>query len=296
MSQIALTLDAAPAAPIVPEAIRSALEDGAVVALSVSGGKDSQAMALAVLALLRAEELPNRVVAVHADLGRAEWFDTPAQVEAQAAGWGVHLEVVRRTNGDLLDRIRERAETVGHDRPFWPSAASRYCTSDLKRGPIDRYLRTLGPLVISVEGVRAQESHARAKKPCWEPRNQITNSRRTALTWRPIHHWTEAQVWTSLGSSLDDLERRRALHRLGMEAEAMEGWASHPAYVRGNERLSCSICILANRADMENGARHNPAYLQALVELEEEYGWTFTSTTSVVELAKAVARDEARVA
>lgn len=259
-----------PATITIPEAIQDALDRGAVVALSMSGGKDSQAMAKGVISWLRDHGYTNRVVAVHADLGRAEWHQTHDVVHAQADELGLDLQVVQRTKGDLLQRIQERAEQVGAERPFWPSASSRYCTSDLKRDPIDKLLRTLGPLVISVEGVRAEESRNRAAKPCWEPRKRITTQSREAMTWRPIHHWTEQDVWAYLGGR--------------------HGPNVHPAYALGNERLSCSLCVLASQDDLERGARHNPEYLQELVALEERYGWTFTSTTSVVELAQRVAR------
>ncbi|KKK54840.1 hypothetical protein LCGC14_3080660, partial [marine sediment metagenome] len=139
----------------VPTEIQDAIDRGAVIALSMSGGKDSQATASAVLRYLEDNRLDNRVVAVHADLGRAEWFDTDETLRDQVEEFSLELTIVQREKGDLLQRIQERAEKVGAEKVFWPSSAARYCTSDLKRGPIDKFLRTLGPLVISVEGLRA---------------------------------------------------------------------------------------------------------------------------------------------
>lgn len=281
-----------PTSIAIPEEIQTAIDNGAVIALSMSGGKDSQAMASSVTRYLKENDLPNRVLAIHADLGRAEWFDTDETLHRQIEELGLELHIVQRDKGDLLQRIQERAEKVGDEKVFWPSSAARYCTSDLKRGPIDKFLRKLGPLVISVEGIRAEESTTRAKKPCWEVRKQITNSKRDALTWRPIHFWMIEAVWTELGTSDQELEVRRAAFIAGDEASAFDGWPAHNAYVRGNERLSCSLCVLASKADLENGARHNPEYLAELVVLEERYGWTFRPGYSLVELAKRL-QDEA---
>jgi 3'-phosphoadenosine 5'-phosphosulfate sulfotransferase (PAPS reductase)/FAD synthetase len=250
----------------VPTSIRSALDRGAVVALSVSGGKDSQAMAGAVLDYMRSEGLTNNVIAVHADLGRAEWWQTPVLVEKQAAAWGIPLHVVTRADGaDLLEHMDNRGRKLeGSGTPFWPSSKNRYCTSDLKRDPIDKLLRTLGPLVISVEGIRAEESAGRKKKPCWEVRSRIDCASREALTWRPIHAWTEVDVWEALGGR--------------------HGPLVHPAYAEGNARLSCSICIFQSSGDMLRGALHNPEFFGALVEMEELYGATYTQKVSLVDM------------
>jgi 3'-phosphoadenosine 5'-phosphosulfate sulfotransferase (PAPS reductase)/FAD synthetase len=251
----------------IPAEVGQALRDGATLVVSISGGKDSQAMLQALVAEHGARsEWTGPIVAVHADLGRAEWHQTPAIVEAQAAAAGVELHVVQRAKGDLLQRLEAREEQVrGQDKPFWPSSAARYCTSDLKRDPIDKFLRTFDHVVCAV-GIRRQESTGRASKPCWETRKRIVTQSRRALTWHPIIEWSEAEIWEALGGRHGDLV--------------------HPAYALGNDRLSCSLCVLASRADLERGAKHNPEYHQALIQLERRSGFTFTATLSVEELGK----------
>lgn len=240
----------------VPTEVRAALDSGATVALSVSGGKDSQAMACAVLAYMAEEGLDNPVVAVHADLGRAEWTQTPGVVRRQAAAWGVPLRVVMRGDGaDLLDRIQHRASQVAPGVPWSPGAKARYCTSDLKREPINKLLRRLGSVVISVEGIRAEESPNRRKMPCCEERTKIATNSRHALTWRPILDWSESDVWEAIGGR--------------------EGPNVHPAYALGNERLSCSTCIYASRQDLINGRRNNPTFFDELVQIENKTGMAF---------------------
>lgn len=281
----------------IPPQIRQALDDGAALAISLSGGKDSQAMATALVDYLKTEGLSNEAFAIHADLGRMEWsgeFATDVQVEQQAAALGLPLVVVTRADGrDLVDHMqarRDRLEEQGRDAPFWPSAAARYCTSDMKRDPINKHLRTYSH-IISAEGIRADESNARSKKPCWQERKQITTQTREAHTWYPILEWTTDDVWQALGTSAGWLEARQELHAAGDEQAALYGWPAHPAYVLGNERLSCALCILGSKSDVLNGARHNPDLFALLVEMERDSGYTFTQTISLVDLATQLEKE-----
>lgn len=259
----------------VPTEIHNALERGAALAISISGGKDGQAMLNALMGFWYTHDFPGEVFVIHADLGVMEWPQTSGHVRKLARQAGIPLAVVRRPQGDLLDRWQERMEKLkGTGKPFWSSAANRYCTSDLKRGPINKHLRQY-PLVISAEGIRAQESKTRAKKPVWEVRSAITTKSREAYTWNPIHHWTLEDVWKACGTSSDDLKRRQQLYREGHIHEALFGWPCHPAYVYGNQRLSCSLCVLASPNDLANGAKHNPEIFQTLVKMETESGCSF---------------------
>jgi predicted phosphoadenosine phosphosulfate sulfurtransferase len=61
-----------------PDAL-TLLRDGAALVLSVSGGKDSDAMTHHLLDLRQSEGWTGDVMMVHADLGsRVEWHQTPA--------------------------------------------------------------------------------------------------------------------------------------------------------------------------------------------------------------------------
>ncbi len=297
----------------IPEPIQTALADGATLAISISGGKDSQAMLYALVAEHRRRQWPGPVFAVHAHLGRMEWPQTLAHCETICAEMKIPLLVVKRPQGDLLQEMQDRMEKLrGQNKPHWPSSAARYCTADQKRAQIDRVLRAAPfpdsknryctshhktnqidkvlrthQVIISAEGLRAAESLARAKRPVWEHRQQICTRQRTAYTWRPLLHWSEDDVWAQMGTSRVDLERCQELYRLGRHAEAFDGWRAHPAYVMGNHRLSCAICVLASRSDIANGARHNPALYQALVQMELESGFSFRQDLRLADLALA---------
>ena len=90
---------------------------GALLAVSTSGGKDSQAMTI----LLSRSVPRDRLVAVHSPLGEAEWSSTVEYIEA-ALPDGVPLILAPVSSyKSLLDRIEER------DR--FPSPSVKWCTS-----------------------------------------------------------------------------------------------------------------------------------------------------------------------
>lgn len=266
----------------IPQEVRAVLEMGGTIALSTSGGKDSQAMINATVEALAPWHA--QLIAIHADLGRAEWSETAAHVAHIAQAVSLPLVVVQRPKGDLVTRFEERRDTLaGTGKPFWPSSAARYCTSDLKRGPIDTYLRQY-TAVVSAEGVRGAESSSRAKKAVVERREQICTQSRIAYNWRPIHHFSTEDVWSACGTSSADLARRQRLYQAGHQAEALHDWPAHPAYVYGNERLSCALCILGSKNDLRNGARHNPALYQQYVQMEQATGFSFRADFALGDL------------
>lgn len=294
-----------------PAVIRNAIEAGAVIAHSVSGGKDSQALVKAV-----AGKYTDKEFAIHMDLGKAEWPQTPGHVERLTQDSGLPLTVVSRPQGDLVDQIQARMQKLeGTGKPFWPSSANRYCTADQKRGQADKVYRQHN-LIISAEGIRGDESPKRKKDPVVSIREQITGvalrdmsperalaawlkypeeSRpRLALTWNPIHAWDVDDVWKACGTSSAELAKRQAAYREGKRrqdgpamAAALDGWVGHPAYVFGNKRLSCALCVLADDNDIRNGAEHNPRLAAMYLEMESATGCTFKSTKSLASIIGA---------
>lgn len=238
------------------------LRAGAALVLSVSGGKDSDATAHHLLDQRAREGWSGDVRLVHADLGseRVEWRQTPDYVRGLAERLDVPLHIVRWRHGDLIDRIWQRY-AKDPTRPPWPSAAARYCTSDLKRGPISTFLRRQYPSgnVICAMGLRSLESHARARRPTFRARKDCTapTKGRFVYDWLPIHHWTEADVWACIRD---------------------HGDICHPAYrlpEGGNQRLSCALCVLASVNDLLNGAQHHPDSYREYCRIEAVSGFSF---------------------
>jgi 3'-phosphoadenosine 5'-phosphosulfate sulfotransferase (PAPS reductase)/FAD synthetase len=242
------------------------------IVVSSSAGKDSQAMLDYVVELAGAE-LRDRVVVVHADLGRSEWKGTHELAAEQAAHYGLRFEVVRRAENDLLAQVEARG--------MWPSSKQRYCTSDHKRGPILTVLTKLAAetraktgraaKLLQCIGLRAQESSARAKLAPFELNTRASNTRKTVHDWLPIHTWSVDQVWARIKAS---------------------GVRHHYAYDLGMPRLSCVFCIFAPEAALLIAGKHNPELLEEYVGVEQRTGHTFKANLSLAAIKVKVERGE----
>ena len=83
------------------------------VIVNTSAGKDSQAMMANVVEMAKRQNYPlEKLVAVHADLGRAEWAGTLELAREQAEHYGLRFEVVTREKNDLIDQIEQRYGTL----------------------------------------------------------------------------------------------------------------------------------------------------------------------------------------
>lgn len=238
------------------------IQQNAPVAIGVSGGKDSQAAAIATLDYLVEVGHSGPVVLIHSDLGVVEWKQSLTVCERLADRLGLELIVVRRKSGDLMDRWEarwqssktryENLETVTLV-PCWSTPAMRFCTSELKTHIISAELkrRFKGP-IINVTGVRREESAARAKGTI-----AGSDAEGRIWSWRPLSDWTVDDVFAAI-------------------AEArME---PHQAYTEfGMSRVSCMFCIMSNGADLAAAAEQAEAeglYLR-MVALESASTFAF---------------------
>lgn len=233
------------------EEIESLVNAGALFVSNHSGGKDSQAMLIKLLDVIPAHQL----VVVHASLGSVEWPGALelARDQASAAGLSFIVATARKTLLEMVERRFESRPEV----PCWPSASTRQCTSDLKRGPIQREVRRYAKAngfktIVNCLGLRAQESPGRAKRQVLS-KMSISNSVNTWFEWLPIHGLLTGEVFDTI---------RKA------------GQQPHYAYALGNERLSCVFCIMASRNDLRNGAKYHPDLLEQYAVLEARTGYT----------------------
>ena len=260
---------------------------GAVLAVSVSGGKDSQALLNSVMSWYKESGLTNKIFAIHADLGRAEWKETSAHTAKICEAHGLELVTVQAEHEgspiDLVDKIEIRHQQLKDSgrtnvAPF-PSSMQRYCTSDMKIDPIKHYLRKFDRS-INIMGIRWEESKSRAEKPIFERKEGMKKKGTPqGYTWNAIIHYTFADVLAACGMTEAQYKHGRLQYQLTETIPS--DWSLHPAYAYGNDRLSCSICVLGSRSDVVNGVKHNPEYAQYLHEKEQETGFTFQQGFSI---------------
>lgn len=280
------------------EVIDIAIRKGAKIFASISGGKDGQAMSRVLINNnIKIEAF------IHADLGRTEWPQSMGMCQKIADEHSRPLIVVTRADGlDMLSYWERRMKALkGTGKPFWSSAKQRYCTSDLKRGPINNFFRNCGSdFIISAEGIRALESKARAKKQPLSIRMNISSAyykgmtveqainaykpgKRLALNWYPIFNYTTEEVWQTEGMTNEKLSEARRFYTSNYTVPSW--WPFHPAYAMGNERVSCMLCVLGSLNDLQNGAYHNSSLLNEMIKLEEEGNATFKNGWSLKNIA-----------
>jgi len=228
------------------------IRNGALVAISHSGGKDSQAMTILLSRIVPRD----RLLVVHAPLGEVEWPGTIEHIEATIPP-GVLLILAPVASGKtLLEGIEERGR--------FPDAMRRYCTAGWKRGPIERELRRylkahprFGGRIVSAMGMRADESPARARRDPWKRNDRNSRAGREWFDWLPIHGLSTEEVFRVIADA---------------------GQSPHWAYAAGMSRLSCSFCILASRADLARAAQLRPDLYRRYVALERRIGHTLSPT------------------
>ena len=241
--------------------VSSAISLNAPVAIGVSGGKDSQAAAIATFRHLDAVGHQGRRILIHADLGSVEWNDSLRVCEEMSTHFGAELVVVSRKAGGLMERWEARWRS-SRDRyammetvtlvPCWSTPSMRFCTSELKTHVITRELkqRFPGQTVINVTGVRREESARRS-------REDISDTKPGLINWRPVLDWTGDEVFSAIDAS---------------------GMRPHPAYHSfGMSRVSCRFCIMSNVSDLTAAAAREESrdlYLR-MVRLEAESSFAF---------------------
>jgi DNA sulfur modification protein DndC len=240
--------------------VSTLIQRGALFVVNNSGGKDSQAMLAVVRRLVPAAQ----ILVVHAELPGVEWKGTLEHARAMSEG----LEfLVCQAGKTFLGMVEQTGR--------WPSPKHRQCTSDLKRGPIEKAIRHyvkargLSGLIVNCMGLRAEESDNRAcgldKKANAQTGEVVTlklnerNSKagREWYDWLPIHGFSIEDVWTTIAAA---------------------GQSPHWAYAAGMSRLSCCFCIMASKADLRTAAELNPELFASIVALEKKIGKTMFAT------------------
>ena len=238
---------------------------------SVSGGKDSQATATLLLERHAGEAVrlvfadtgnEHDLTYLHLDYLRGVFAQPIAVVRADFTA-----EIARKRSYCLEEwpakgvprDVCERAAAVlvptGNpylDLCLWkgsfPSRKAQFCTQELKRRPLDRYMLDLmaeGHEVESWQGVRRDES---------EHRKNAAAREHSAEGWwieRPIASWTAQQV---------------------VDFVIGRGQRLNPLYSRNFTRVGCAPCINECKQGVAEWARQFPAVIVRLRQWERLVG------------------------
>ena len=238
------------AAPEHRRTFKRLLRAGALFALNSSGGKDSQAMTLLLQRFIPAEQM----IVIHAPLRDVEWPGTIPHIEQTLPINVPLLFAPIASNQTLLDRVEARG--------MFPGPKFRWCTSDFKRGPIERELRRylkahprFRNRIVNCMGMRADESSDRAKLTPWERNDHNSKAGRDWYDWLPVHAFTTDDVFRVI---------------------AKAGQQPHWAYAEGVRRVSCTFCLYGCENDFRIGARLRPELYRRYVHLERRIGHTLS--------------------
>jgi len=231
----------------IPAHVLDLVRRGALFVVNHSGGKDSQAMLIVLRRFVPADQL----LVVHAELPGVEWDGTADHIRDTIDGLPLIVTRAKRTFMEMVE-ARQR----------FPSPQQRQCTSDLKRGPIEREVRRylaanprFGGLVVNCMGMRAGESSRRASLTTFRRSERNSKAGRQWFDFLPIHDLTEGEVFDTIRDA-------------GQEA--------HWVYAAGMTRKSCQFCIMASERDLRTAARLAPVAYRRMVATERRLNFTLS--------------------
>ena len=236
----------------VPDFIKKLIENGALFICNDSAGKDSQAMKIYLKSIIPKGQL----IIIHAHLPEVEWEGNLEHIKKYA---DCHPVVEVKANKTFFQMVENRFKNRP-EVPSWPSASTRQCTSDLKRGPIQKFINNYSlkngfKEVVNCIGLRAEESPGRAKKIPFQLKSINSCKHRTQYEWLPIHDWLIGKV---------------------LETVELAGEKLHYAYGLGMTRLSCKFCIMSSEHDLRIAGNNDPNLSQKYINLEEWTGYTMS--------------------
>ena len=206
--------------------------------VSISGGKDSTATAL-----LAIEQKTDNLMFVFADTGNEapktyDYLDYLDVILFERSG--KHIKRLKADFGNRIEKALDIAESLGEPSPlpatgipfldlsmhygFFPTSQKRFCTGELKRDVIRRFLNPYlnsGYVITDWQGIRAEESKLRAEmSDC----SLVLTTATGGELWKylPIHSWKATDCF-------------EYLKRQGVKA--------NPLYDDGLSHVGCFPCV-----------------------------------------------------
>jgi len=205
------------------------------IIVSVSGGKDSTALLLNAL-----ESFPKEnITPVFCD---TQWEPDEVYYYLEYLESKLDVEIIRiETEGMVGLSKRKR---------MMPNRVMRFCTENLKIRPFQKWLyenyASKGIEFIVFQGIRREESAARANTPIYKNIDSLVRPKFKILSLYPIVDWTKDEVFDYIKE---------------------KGLRPNPLYERGYTRVGCMPCIFANKWELSN---MEEKYKNRLRDLEGE--------------------------
>lgn len=264
-----------------------------------SGGKDSLAC---LLHLLDIGADMSKVELWHHDIDGREgstlmdWPVTPAYCRAVAEAFGLPIYFSWKVGGFEREMNRENSLTAptkfetpedgviqvggtrgkANTRRQFPQVSAdlsvRWCSAYLKIDVAAAAIRNQSRFdhkkTLVISGERAEESPSRARYKEFEPDradNRDGKKARLVDRWRPVHQWSEQQIWDIIGH-----------YRIN----------PHPAYHLGWGRVSCLHCIFASNNQCASARIVDPDGFETIALYELEWDKTIHRSLPVTERAE----------
>jgi 3'-phosphoadenosine 5'-phosphosulfate sulfotransferase (PAPS reductase)/FAD synthetase len=213
-----------------PDSEIETLRDSRVV-LSMSGGKDSTACAL----ILEKHNIEFERVFMDTGWEHPILYKYIETVLEPRFGPVTRLKSSKYPGG-MVDLVRQKK--------MFPNRMARFCTQELKIFPFAEWVNSQEDAVVSVVGIRRQESGSRSTAERWGFDEALDID-----VFRPL-----------VDHSFDDII---AMHQEG-------DIPPNPLYLQGAERVGCYPCIFARKSEVDQVAKAWPGRIDEIAALEVE--------------------------
>lgn len=243
------------------------------VLVQFSGGKDSQACLIWAIKKYGQKN----VTAVFCD---TKW-EHPSTYQ--------HIiDVTKLLNVKLITLDSEGLINLSIRKKRFPSAMARFCTDHLKIRPfVDYLIDCVRDNVIIVQGIRAQESSARAKMnaQCSYFRFYIEPYGRDRRGNNRYHNYRKQDVLVWRSKYADDVIRP-VFDWSGQEVIdyiIANDQTPNPLYYQGSQRVGCYPCVLSSQAAMKAHFDANPNLAKTITAVETQLSSPFFRWDTVPE-------------
>lgn len=177
-------------------------------------------------------------------------FESPVMLESE--DW---VECGCKTQVQEAGGLRSKVST----RKMMPAKGEmnkQFCTGlgkiDVMRLALNHQERFVGKKILVITCERAEESTKRAGYKVFES-HTCSSGKKTVDVWRPVHGWSEKEVWAIIEQHLVN---------------------PHPCYKLGWGRCSCFGCIYSSKNAWASMAKIAPERLEKLAKVEDDIGHT----------------------